>query len=129
MPAMTENELSKIIVDVCYKIHVKLGPGLLESVYENILSYELIKRGLKVERQKPLPVFWDELIMDIGFRADIVVEDCIIIELKSVEKITHVHQKQMLTYLKVTGLKLGLLINFNEGLIKNGISRIVLKLE
>lgn len=126
---MTENELSKIIVDVCYKIHVKLGPGLLESVYENILSYELIKRGLKVERQKPLPVFWDELIMDIGFRADIVVEDCIIIELKSVEKITHVHQKQMLTYLKVTGLKLGLLINFNEGLIKNGISRIVLKLE
>jgi len=126
---MTENDLSKIIVDVCYKIHVKLGPGLLESVYENILSYELIKRGLKVERQKPLPVFWDELVMDIGFRADLIVEDCIIIELKSVEKITHAHQKQMLTYLKVTGLRVGLLINFNEGLIKNGISRIVHKLE
>ncbi|WP_116789451.1 GxxExxY protein [Flavobacterium psychrotrophum] len=122
---MTENELSKIIVDTCYKIHTKLGPGLLESVYEHILSYELTNAGLTIERQKGLPVFWDGLIMDIGFRADLIVQNKVIIELKSIEKIMPVHQKQMLTYLRITGLKLGLLVNFNEALIKNGITRIV----
>lgn len=125
---MTENELSKIIVNTCFDIHVKLGPGLLESVYEEILFYELVKQGLKVERQKPIPVIWDELKMNIGFRADLIVENKVIVELKSVELIAPVHPKQLLTYLKITGLKLGLLINFNKKLIKDGITRIVNKL-
>lgn len=122
---MSENEISKIIVDTCYKIHTQLGPGLLESVYETILNYELTSRGLKVERQKPLPVIWNETKMDIGFRADLIVENKVIIEVKSVEQIALVHPKQVLTYLKITRLKLGLLINFNETLIKTGITRIV----
>ena len=122
---MIENEISKIIVDVCYTIHIKLGPGLLESVYETILEYELISKGLKVERQKALPVLWNDKKMDIGFRTDLIVEEKVIIEIKSVENIIPVHPKQLLTYLKITGLKLGLLINFNEVLIKNGITRIV----
>ncbi len=122
---MTENEISKIIVDKCYQIHVELGPGLLESVYEEILYFELKQEGLKVERQKGLPVTYKGLEMNIGFRADIIVEDKVIIELKSVEVLAPVHPKQLLTYLKITNLKLGLLINFNESLIKNGITRIV----
>lgn len=122
---MTENEISKIIVDKCYRIHVELGPGLLESVYEEILFFELTKEHLKVERQKSLPVFWKEKKMNLGFRADLIIENKVIIELKSIEKIAPVHPKQLLTYLKVTNLKLGLLINFNEVLIKNGITRIV----
>jgi len=122
---MSENEISRIVVDVSYKIHTKLGPGLLESVYEAILYYELSKCGLVVERQKPLPVIWDEVCLDIGFRTDLVIEGKVIVEIKSVEQITNVHPKQLLTYLKVTGMKLGLLINFNESLIKNGITRIV----
>jgi len=122
---MTENELSKIIVNTCYQIHLKLGPGLLESVYEEILYYELTKQGLSVERQKAIPVFWENIKMDIGFRADLIVENKVIIELKSVEVIAPVHPKQLLTYLRITGLKLGLLVNFNEKLIKDGITRIV----
>jgi len=122
---MTENELSKIIVNTCYNIHVKLGPGLLESVYEEILTYELVKQGLNVERQKLIPVFWENIKMEVGFRADLIVENKVIIELKSVEVIAPVHQKQLLTYLRITGLKLGLLVNFNEKLIKDGITRIV----
>lgn len=121
---MNENELSRIIVDSSYKIHTKLGPGLLESVYEAILYHELIKKGVKVERQKPIPLIWENVHLDIGFRSDLIVEDKIIIEIKSVEKITHVHLKQLLTYIRVTDLKLGLLINFNEALIKNGIKRV-----
>lgn len=122
---MTENELSKIIVDICYKIHTKLGPGLLESVYEAILYYELNKLGLKVEKQKELPVHWDEIILEIGCRADLVVEDKVLIEIKSVAELTNVHPKQVLTYLKITDIKLGLLINFNESYIKDGIKRVV----
>lgn len=122
---MNENEISKIIVNVSYKIHVRLGPGLLESVYEAILYHELIKEGLKVERQKPIPVIWDGIHLDIGFRSDLIVEDKVIIEIKSVEKISNVHLKQLLTYIRITDLKLGLLINFNEALIKNGIKRVV----
>jgi len=122
---MAENELSKIIVDVAFHIHTKLGPGLLESVYEEIMYYELQKRGLLVERQKGIPVIWDNLKMDIGFRADLIVENKVIVELKSVEIIAPVHPKILLTYLRITGMKLGLLINFNEPLIKNGITRIV----
>lgn len=122
---MTENEISKHIVDIAYCIHSELGPGLLESAYEEIMCYELAVQELKFERQKPIPVMWDELKMDIGFRTDIIVENKVIIELKSVEKVTPVHFKQLLTYLKVTGIKLGLLINFNENLIKDGIKRVV----
>jgi GxxExxY protein len=122
---MSENEISRIIVDVAYKIHIKLGPGLLESVYEAIMCHELIKRGLKVERQKPIPVIWDEIFLDIGFRSDLIVEDKVIVELKSVETLSKVHSKQILTYLKITDMKLGLLINFNEALIRDGIYRIV----
>ena len=122
---MTENELSKIIVNVAYQIHTQLGPGLLESVYEEIMHHELIKHKLKVERQKPIPVIWNEIKMEIGFRSDLVVENKVIIELKSVENIAAVHPKQLFTYLKLTNCKLGLLINFNEPLIKNGITRIV----
>lgn len=122
---MTENELSKIIVDTCYKIHVKLGPGLLESVYEAILYYELVEKGLHVERQKPLPLYWKDLKMDIGFRADLIINNIVVIEIKSVEQIAAVHPKQLLTYLRISGCKLGLLINFIEELIKNGITRVV----
>lgn|SRR5690606_7208666 len=121
---MTENELSKIIVNTAYQIHYELGPGLLESVYEEIMFYELCEQGLKVERQKEIPVIWDDLKMNVGFRADLIVENKVIIELKSVEAIAPVHPKQLLTYLKLTDLKLGLLINFNEPLIKKGITRI-----
>jgi GxxExxY protein len=122
---MNENEISKIIVNLSYKIHVRLGLGLLESVYEAILYHELIKEGLKVEKQKPIPVIWDGIHLDIGFRSDLIVEDKVIIEIKSVEKISNVHLKQLLTYIRITDLKLGLLINFNEALIKNGIKRVV----
>jgi GxxExxY protein len=122
---MTENEISKIIVDVAFKIHSRLGPGLLESVYEEIMFFELNKFGLIVERQRGVPVVWDNIKMEIGFRADLIVENKVIIELKSVEIIAPVHPKQLLTYLKITGIKLGLLINFNEALIRDGITRIV----
>ncbi len=122
---MSENQIAKILVDVSYKLHIQLGPGLLESVYETILYYELTQNGLKVERQRPIPVFWNEIKMELGFRADLIIEDKVIVEIKSVEQIAEVHPKQLLTYLKITGLKLGLLINFNEPLIKTGITRIV----
>ena len=122
---MTENEISKIIVNTAYQIHSQLGPGLLESVYEEIMYYELRYQGLNVVRQKAVPVIWNELKMEMGFRADIIVEDKVIIELKSVETVAPVHHKQLLTYLKLTGIKLGLLINFNVPLIKLGITRIV----
>lgn len=121
---MTENEIAKIVVDAAYHIHVKLGPGLLESVYESVLAYELKKRGLRVVRQQPIPVVYDELQFDEGFRADLIVNDLVIIELKSVEKIHPVHKKQLLTYLRLADRRLGLLINFGEALIKDGISRI-----
>ena len=121
---MTENEISKVIVDASYKIHTQLGLGLLESVYETILYFELVERGFKVERQKAIPVYWNEFKMELGFRADLIVENKVIIEIKSVDQIAQVHPKQLLTYLKVSGIKLGLLINFNETLIKNGITRI-----
>ncbi len=122
---MTENEIARKIVDICYNMHFDLGPGLLESVYEEILFHEIRQQKIGVERQKAIPVFWKNLKMEIGFRADLIVENKVILELKSVENIAPVHHKQLLTYLKLTGLKLGLLINFNEKLIKQGITRIV----
>ncbi|MFN2430835.1 MAG: GxxExxY protein [Cryomorphaceae bacterium] len=128
MKKYDRNELSKIIVDTCYRIHVALGPGLFESVYEEILTYELQQQGLQVSRQQTIPIVWKEVKMDQGFRADLIIENKVLIEIKSVKAIAPVHQKQVLTYLKLTRLKLGLLINFNEALIKNGISRIVNKL-
>ncbi|HVU07343.1 MAG TPA: GxxExxY protein [Verrucomicrobiae bacterium] len=122
---MTENEIATQIVDAAFKIHTRLGPGLLESVYEVVLAYELKKRGLQAIRQTPIPISYDEVRFDEGFRADLVVEGKVIVELKSVEAIAPVHKKQVLTYLRLTNLKLGLLINFGEELIKDGITRIV----
>lgn len=122
---MTENEIARIAVNTAYHIHVRLGPVLLESVYEEIMYYELKKKGLKVERQKVIPVTWDGLTMKLGFRADLIIEGKVILELKSVATVLPVHPKQLLTYLRITGLKLGLLINFNENLIKHGITRVV----
>ena len=126
---MTENEIAKEIVDASFKIHKILGPGLLESVYETVLTYELEKRGLHVQRQIPIKINFENIVFDEGFRADILVEDKVIIELKSVENIRPVYKKQLLTYLRLSDRKLGLLINFNEELIKNGIHRIVNGLE
>ncbi len=122
---MTENEISKIIVNSCFQIHTELGPGLFESVYEECLHFELIQQGLFVERQKELPVIYKSTKMEIGFRTDLIVDRKVIVEVKSIELIAPVHQKQLLTYLRLTNIKLGLLINFNEALIKDGIQRIV----
>lgn len=121
---MTENEVAKIVVDAAYKVHVKMGPGLLESAYEMILDHELRKRGLRVERQVAVPVIYDDLVVSDAFRADLIVEDLVIVELKSVEQMHPVYAKQLLTYLKLTGKRLGLLINFNTKLIRDGITRV-----
>ena len=122
---MSENELAKTVIGLCLKIHKELGPGLLESIYEEVLCFELDVLGLKFTRQQGLVVKYQGLIMDLGFRADIIVEDKLILELKSVETIAPVHSKILLSYLRLTNKKLGLLINFNVDLIKNGIKRIV----
>lgn len=122
---MNENRLSRIIVDSAFKVHTKFGPGLLESVYEAILAHELEKRGCKVIRQKPIPVIYETIQLEVGFRADLIVNNKVIIEIKSVESISPVHLKQLRTYLRLMDRKLGLLINFNVDLIKNGIRRVV----
>jgi GxxExxY protein len=122
---MTENELSQIVVDIAFQIHTCLGPGLLESVYQKVFAYELRKRGVTVEEEVPLPVIWDEVKMDVGFRLDLFVERKLIIELKSVEKVSPVHKKVLLTYLRLSNCKLGLLMNFGEELMKTGITRVV----
>lgn len=122
---MNENELSAIIVDAALKVHRALGPGLLESVYEAALTLELQKRGLTVEVQKEIPVIYEGVQLGIGFRADLIVNRLVLIELKSVEALKDVFKKTTLTYLRLTGLRLGLLMNFNEVLLKNGIKRIV----
>jgi GxxExxY protein len=122
---MTENEIAKHILDAAFVVHTKLGPGLLESVYEVILGYELQKRGLTAERQKPMPIVYDNIRFDEAFRSDLVVNGKVITELKSVEALLPVHAKQVLTQLRLSGLKLGLLINFGEGQLKNGIKRII----
>ena len=124
-----ENEISRAVVDVAFNIHTKLGPGLFESVYETIMEYELIhKYGFDIKRQFPIPVVWEDVALELGFRADLIIENKVIIEIKSIDKLAPVHFKQVLTYLKLTELKLGLLINFGEGLIKDGIKRVVNKL-
>jgi GxxExxY protein len=121
---MEINDITGQIIDASIKIHTELGPGLFESVYEEVLQYELIKRGFISERQVPLPVYYDNLKMEVGFRADIIVEKKVIVELKSVELVVPVHKKKLLTYLKLANLQIGLLINFNEELLKNGITRL-----
>ena len=123
---MTENQIAKIVVDVAYKIHSNIGPGLFESVYESIMEYELVKKyDLRVDRQVPIPVVWNETKLELGFRSDLIVENKVLVELKAIETLAPVHFKQVLTHLKLTGLKLGILINFDEQLIKNGIRRVV----
>ena len=122
---MTENELAKIVVDLCLKIHHALGPGLLESVYEEVLCYELNKAGLKHTRQEKILINYEGVSMRVGFRADVIVENKLILELKSVTDMSAVYNKVLLTYLRLTNLKLGLLINFHETLIKDGIKRMV----
>ena len=122
---MTENELSRVVFDSALKVHQALGPGLLESAYEECLYYEIKKTGLFVEKQKPLPLVYEDVKLDIGYRIDIIIENKLILELKSVESLNDVHFAQLLTYLKLTNCKLGLLINFNVSLIKNGIKRVV----
>ena len=126
---LKENKIAKLVVDAAYHVHTKLGPGLLESVYEVVLSHEIEKRGLALERQVSIPIQYDDLVFDEGFRADMVVEDSVILELKSVEVVAPVHKKQLLTYLRLTDKRLGLLLNFGAPLIKKGIFRIVNNLE
>ena len=121
--------MAQQIVDAAFKIHSTLGPGLLESAYQTILVYELEKRGLRVESERPVPIIYESIQLDAGFRADLVVEDKIIVELKSVEQVAVVHKKQLLTYLRLADKRLGLLINFGALLIKDGISRVVNKLD
>ena len=125
---MTENEISREIVDAALKVHKQLGPGLLESAYEECLYYELIKRELLVEKQKTLPLVYEEVKLDAGYRIDLLIEKKVIVEIKSVEALNDFHLAQILTYLKLSGCKLGLLINFNVALIKQGIKRVVNKL-
>lgn len=122
---MNENEIGKIIVDTAVQLHMALGPGLLESVYEVLLAHRLEKAGLKVKRQVPIAFEFDGIRFDEGFRADIIVENKVIIELKSVETVHKAHKKQVLTYLKLTGMKLGYLLNFGAPVMKAGIFRII----
>jgi GxxExxY protein len=122
---MTENEIAKQILDSAFVVHTKLGPGLLESVYEVVLAHELKKKGLAVERQKPMPILYDNIRFDEAYRSDRLVNSKVIVELKSVESVSALHAKQVLTQLRLSGLKLGLLLNFGEAHLKNGIKRLI----
>lgn len=122
---MTENEIGREVVDAAVQVHRELGPGLLESVYEVVLAKEIETRGLHVERQIAVPILYKGLRFEEGFRADIVVDNKVILELKSVEQISKVHAKQLFTYLKLKGLKLGFVLNFGANLMKEGIERVV----
>jgi GxxExxY protein len=124
-----ENDISREVVDAAYHLHSDLGPGLLETVYEVALAHDLMKRGFAVKRQEAVRIKYDGITFEEGFRADLIVDDCVIIELKSIESLAPVHGKQLLTYLRLTGMKLGLLINFGAPLIKEGIVRVVNGLE
>ena len=122
---MTENEVARQIVDAAFRVHTSLGPGLLESVYEVVLAYELEKRGLRTLRQQAVPIVYQGTQIEVGFRADLIVEDKVMVEIKSVAAVAPVHKKQLLTHLRLADKRLGLLINFNVALIKDGITRIV----
>ena len=126
---MTENEIGREVVDAAIAVHRGLGPGLLESVYEIVLAHELQQRGLKVDRQVPIPIVYREIKFAEGFRADIMVEGKVVLELKSVEMVVPAHKKQIQTYLRLTGCKLGFLLNFGEAVMKTGITRAVNGLE
>ena len=122
---MTENEISKIVFECALKVHKTLGPGLLESAYEECMFYELKKSNLFVEKQKALPLVYEEVKLDVGYRVDIIIEDRFIVEIKSVEALNDVHLAQLLTYLRLSDCKLGLLINFNVKLLKDGVRRVI----
>ena len=122
---MTHNEISRIVIDTAINIHRRLGPGLLESVYLVVLAHELTKRGLRVEKEVPIPVIWDNLRFEGGFRADLIVEGLVIVELKSIEAVAPVHKKTLLTYLRLAEKRLGLILNFGEEVLKDGIHRVV----
>ena len=123
---MKFEQITKEIIGAAIEVHKALGPGLLESAYEECLAYELIQKGLKVERQKPVPVIYKEIKLDYGYRIDLLVEDSVIIELKSIEAFAPIHEAQILTYMKFAEKKVGLLINFNVTVLKNGLKRYVL---
>ena len=125
---MNENEIAKLVVDICFKIHTQYGPGLYESVYEEIFCYEWHKTKIPYLRQHPVPLVHETIKLEAGFRADLIIDWKVLIEFKSIELLNEVHFKQVLTYLKLTNLKLGLLVNFNVPLIKKGIFRIVNRL-
>lgn len=122
---MTENDIGTLLLEAAISVHRELGPGLLESVYEVVLTRELEDRGLRVKRQVPVQIRYKNVVFEEGFRADLSVNDLVLVELKSVETISQAHKKQVQTYLRLTGLKLGYLLNFNEALLKNGITRCV----
>jgi GxxExxY protein len=122
---ITEEEISKIVFESALKVHKNLGPGLLESAYEECLFYELKKHNIRVEKQKPLPLIYEDVKMEVGYRIDIIIEDKFIVEVKSVEALNDVHLAQLLTYLRLSNCKLGLLINFNVNLLKNGVKRVI----
>lgn len=125
MKDLNEEEISKIVLESALKVHKALGPGLLESAYEECLFYELKKHKLKVEKQKPLPLVYEEVKMEVGYRIDLMIENKFIIEVKSVEALNEVHLAQILTYLKLSKCKLGMLINFNVKLLKDGVKRVI----
>ncbi|MEY2546342.1 MAG: hypothetical protein QOG48_1459 [Verrucomicrobiota bacterium] len=122
---MNENEIAKCVLDAAFLIHTKLGPGVFETIYEVVLAYALQKKGLSVERQKRMPIIYDGVQFDEAFRSDLVVDEKVIVELKSIEALAPIHAKQLLSQLRLSGLKLGLLINFGEAHLKNGIKRII----
>ena len=126
---MTENEIAREVVDAALQVHRELGPGLLESVYETVLTWELDRRGFRCSRQQPVPISFRGVRIEAGFRADLMVEDRVIVEIKSVASVAPVHKKQLLTYLRLGDKRLGLLINFNVCLIREGICRVVNGLE
>ncbi len=126
---MTENQIAKIIVNSAFRVHKELGPGLLENAYQECLFYELKQAGLFVEKEKPMPLIYKDVKLDIGYRLDLLVERKVIVELKSVQELTDVHLAQVITYLKLSGCKLGFLINFNVKYIKHGIKRVVYDLD
>jgi len=122
---MNDEQIFKKVLDCSFRVHTNIGPGLLESAYEECLAFELVKMGLKVEKQKPMPLIYHNIKLEIGYRIDLLVENLVIVEIKSVEAVNDVHLAQILTYLRLSGLRLGLLVNFNVNSLKNGIRRVI----
>jgi GxxExxY protein len=122
---MNDDKLCTMILASAFRVHSRLGPGLLESIYERVLAYELTKKGLSVEVQKPIPIIYDTLVFEAGYRADLIVENTVLLELKSIETLLPVHAKQVLTYIRLANLRLGYLLNFGEAQLKTGIKRLI----